>query len=352
MDNPKIDFKPFLVLSALVIIGAALRFYVLGFQAMNYDEIFTTKFANPALSVTQLVIQALSFDFTPPLYYLAAHFSMQVFGQNAIAIRIPSVICGVLLIPVMYFVGREYRDELFGYLLAFITTFLYTFFYYARYGRAYSMELLWFTIMFYFFMRLLKEHTTKDELLFTLFALLSLWTHLFSVIPVGIMVIWLLWTQKFYKGIVPLVLCSLPLLNYVNIIMTMRVIGVGNNDFGAKPLEILLGEPLDLFAYSALIIFPIALWVIATHWDDIVLRFTGIVFGITWAAMLVLSFRTPIILHYSLFCVPMLLLAFTFPFWEAIRERVVQFQHICIIVIVLLMELLQMTFIWTMQRVP
>jgi uncharacterized membrane protein len=339
-----------LILIALIITGAILRFWNIGFQHMNWDEEWTVQFAGLMWTVPDVVIKSLSTDCNPPLYYLAAHFSMIIFGGTATAIRIPSAIAGVLLIPVMYFIGREYKDELFGLMLAAITTVFYNFIFYSKYGRSYSIALLFFSVAFYYFIRLLKGDK-KSSIQFGIFALLCLWTHLYTVIPIGIMILFLLWQQKVYLyGIAITIIGSLPLLNYFNLITNARIAGVNENIFGEPPLSVLLYTPLDILGYSAFILFPIIVWSCWKYRTDQLIRAITIISLGTWISMMVLAVKTPIILHYAMSLVPMLLLAFTMPVYFAIKKREVYFHHYIVIMVILILEAVQIMALATIQR--
>jgi len=339
----------------LVIAGAILRFWNLGFQHMNWDEEFTIAFAGPAISAGDLILKALSQDFTPPLYYLAAHFSMLLFGETATAIRIPSAIAGVILIPVMYLIGKEYKDELFGILLAGFSTIFYNFIFYSRYGRSYSIALLFFSLAFLYFMKTVKGNRDAS-IPFGIFALLALWTHLYTAIPLGIMILYLFYKQMAFPGVAITVIGSLPLLNYINVINETRIQGVGSNTFGESPLAVILYTPLDLFTYSVFLIFPIVIWVLWKYRADPILKLISIISAGTWFSMLALSTRTPIILHYGIFLVPLVLVAFLCPFFWQISKGLVQSYPpktlllILIAWIVVCLEFVQIFALLTIQR--
>ena len=342
----KFPSKTNLLLFSFIILGAFLRFYNIGFQHTVVDEDFTLNFARPALGWVELFIQTMTVDFTPPLYYLAAHASMLVFGATATAIRIPSAIFGVLLIPAMYLIGKEYRDETLGLLLAGLSTIFYNFVYYAKYGRAYSMALLFISLAFYYFIRLQKgdKHAQWG---FAAFAILSMWTHLYTAIPIGIMILWLLWQRKATWGIMAFIVGCLPLFTYVNILLTTRT-GAMGGDFGASPLTVLTWTPLDIFAYSVVIILPVVVWSLWKHRNDGVMQaITAIALG-TWLSMALLALKTPIVLHYALFVVPILLLAFVVPFYEAKRGY---FNYGLLAMVIIILEVVQIVALVSVQRI-
>jgi len=78
------------------------------------------------LNIVKLPIMGIitNFDYTPPVYNLLAHFSYLLFNGYDVAIRYPAVLCGILLIPAMYYLGKEYHSELVGLYCAGITAIL------------------------------------------------------------------------------------------------------------------------------------------------------------------------------------------------------------------------------------
>src|ERR1700722_11769107 len=58
-------------------------------------------------------------DSHPPLSYILLYPVLQTFGVNDIAVRMPSLICGLLLIPAMYWLGRTVHSHRVGLLAAF-----------------------------------------------------------------------------------------------------------------------------------------------------------------------------------------------------------------------------------------
>jgi 4-amino-4-deoxy-L-arabinose transferase-like glycosyltransferase len=344
------------LLISFIIVGAVLRFWNIGFQHTNWDEQYTLTIAQPTISAMQVIITSLTQDYTPPLYYLAAHYSMVLFGQNQTAIRIPSAIFGVLLIPIMFFVGKEYRDELFGLIAAGFTTIFYNAFFYSRYGRSYSMVLMFFSVAFYYFMRLIRGDK-RASIPFGIFAVLSIWTHLYSAIPIGIMCLYIIWNQRSAVGVAITALGAIPLpYFYIPLIMSTRSQGAynlilnGPNNFGATPFEVLYLTPLDIFAYSAFLIFPIVVWSVWRHRDDQIIQAVAIISVCTWLSMAVLSFKTPIIVHYAIPLVPMLLLPLILPFWEAIRDKTLNVWHFYSTMAILILEGVQIVALNTIQR--
>jgi hypothetical protein len=191
---------------------------------------------------------------------------------------------------------------------------------------------------------------------FGIFALLALWTHLYTAIPLGIMILYLFYKQLAFPGVAITVIGSLPLLNYINVINETRVNGLMGNTFGESPLAVILYTPLDLFTYSVFLIFPIVIWVLWKYRADPILKLISIIAAGTWFSMLALSIKTPIILHYGIFLVPLVLVAFLCPFFWQISKGLVQSYPpktlllILIAWIVVCLEFVQTFALLTIQR--
>jgi hypothetical protein len=180
------------------------------------------------LSVVDIIIKSITSDFTPPLYYLAAHF---------LAPRVVSVICGVLTIMVMYFVGAGYKDDITGLYCAGATAFLFPLVYYSQFGRSYSMSILFFAITLLFY--------NKEKLgyPFVIFASLTIWTHLFNVIPIAFMLIYSEHTNK--KLMLGIPILTFPLIIPLYNAVVNRTSAIAN--FGMTLSEILYITPIELF---------------------------------------------------------------------------------------------------------
>lgn len=97
-----------MALAALMVLGGMLRVFRLGYQSMWNDEIVTyiSSFGTPWRVITQRVENSN----IPPLYYLVANAALPLqrwLGTES-ALRLPSVIVGVLTIPLVFVVVRRW----------------------------------------------------------------------------------------------------------------------------------------------------------------------------------------------------------------------------------------------------
>lgn len=131
------------------------------------------------------IIQIVSRDTSPPLYYLLEHFWMQIFGTSEVAIRSLSFFFFLATVLTVYFIGSWLWDKKTGVLAAGLTFANPFLFQYAFEGRMYSLLLLTSTLSVYFFLK-------KQRVGFILATTAALYTHHFSVFVVIFEALWTL----------------------------------------------------------------------------------------------------------------------------------------------------------------
>lgn len=101
----------------MLILAAALRFYLLNGQSLWGDE-----GTSVVLSLRDLpaIVQGAALDIHPPLYYFVLHYWMLAFGSGEIAVQSLSVLTGVALVWVTYLAG----SRLFGRKVALVAALL------------------------------------------------------------------------------------------------------------------------------------------------------------------------------------------------------------------------------------
>lgn len=93
------------LLAALATAALAIRLNDLGGRSLWVDEAMSVVFAGrPLPELFQLLVTE---DIHPPLYPVLLHFWMQIAGRSEAAVRLPSVLFGVLLVPLIYMTARR-----------------------------------------------------------------------------------------------------------------------------------------------------------------------------------------------------------------------------------------------------
>ena len=226
------------ILLALILLGFWLRVHNLDAFSFWTDEGLTpARSGYPIAQIlrNEIVIQGyVSTDTHPPLYYLIIHVTRQLFGLSDFAFRYPSVLFGVLLIPLLYQLGRRLVPSPFGrglgrgslvlgLLVALLAAVNPLQVYYSQEARMYTLLVLLATGMSYALWRALrgeesltqrrKERQAKrSELgvfaslrehsllrwmfLYAILAALAVYTHYTAVFLVAAQALfwaWLLW---------------------------------------------------------------------------------------------------------------------------------------------------------------
>ena len=127
------------VVFLLILLGLGLRLARLSFQPLWWDEGYSVWFATrPLAEMVSLTAQ----DIHPPLYYALLHGWAALLGTGPAALRLPSIVVGVLTIPLLYLVARRMLSTRAALLAAFLLTINPLHVYYSQEVRMYGLVAL------------------------------------------------------------------------------------------------------------------------------------------------------------------------------------------------------------------
>lgn len=124
----------------ILLLGLILRLISLN-QSLWLDEAINT-LAVKNYSLFDLVTQYARADFHPPGWFIILWFWTKLVGYSEIAVRIPSVIFGILTILLTYLVGRKLVSRNLGLLAALLIAINPLHIYYSQEARMYAMATL------------------------------------------------------------------------------------------------------------------------------------------------------------------------------------------------------------------
>ncbi len=101
-----------LLVVGIVVVAAILRLAWLGDHSIWYDEAFTVQIARSSWG--HLLPTIRSTDMHPPLYYLIMKTWVGLAGTSEAAIRLPSVVFGIVSVVLTYCLGRRLLSERVG----------------------------------------------------------------------------------------------------------------------------------------------------------------------------------------------------------------------------------------------
>lgn len=119
-------------------VGCVLRIIVHLGGPLNFDEVCSWAFARrmPFLNMWQAALS----DPSPPLFYAIVHIIIRVFGDSPALMRLSSVVSGIVILPITYWImgkgGFAKNDRLAAMLIVAVSSMLV---YYSQELRAYSM---------------------------------------------------------------------------------------------------------------------------------------------------------------------------------------------------------------------
>ncbi len=191
-----------------------------------FDELFSAHFSNPKHSFWQVIELTLG-DVHPPLYQLLMWWSYKLFGYNELAGRLPSFLSGVLVIPVIYLLGRDLVSKRAGLYAAALAIPNYYLVYYAQEARSYALFYLLSSLSFLFLVRALRSESRLNVALYIASTTAFLYTHYYVFVALaaqGVIVLAYMAHEKYFdKALLTraaialgiLLLASLPIISAI-----------------------------------------------------------------------------------------------------------------------------------------
>jgi len=176
------DRKILIVLAILIIAGFAIRVYDLSYHSYWMDESYSiASTQNMETNILPCLDSGVSY--LRHLPYSVALFIFTRFGYDEFVTRLPSVIFGTLLIPVIFFYSRRlFRDDHTALIPTILITFSQFFIAWSRQARHYSLLTLLFFISLYLLDAFMHKPDKKNLLYLLIFTILTMMTHAFGAV--------------------------------------------------------------------------------------------------------------------------------------------------------------------------
>jgi uncharacterized membrane protein len=171
-----------LVLAGLILAGLALRLAVP--RGIWLDEGIAIHQAR--LSLHDLFRNLYNGDRQPPLYYLMLSLTIRAFGHGEFAVRLPSLIAGTLVIPVLYELGRELYDRRTGLIAAAFAAISPLLIWYSQEVRMYEFVALFGLLALLTQLRVIRNGTMLNWAAYILVTAALLWSHYFGLLLIGV----------------------------------------------------------------------------------------------------------------------------------------------------------------------
>ncbi len=125
------------ILIGLILLAAAVRFGTLGAKGFWGDELSTVDLVHRSMS--HMLTGIGNLESTPPLYYLVSWLWVKVVPGTEVGIRAVPAICGVALVPVAYWIGRELTNARAATIAAGLVAVNPFLVWYSQEARSYSL---------------------------------------------------------------------------------------------------------------------------------------------------------------------------------------------------------------------
>jgi len=196
----------------ILILALFLRLINLN-QSLWLDEAIVAK-AIASFSLKDLLTQFMPTDVHPPLTYLINFFFSQLSGYSEVALRIPSIVFGVLSVWFIYKIAIRLLPKKLVFLppLLLATSGLHL--YYSQEARMYSLAVFAVTGSMWALLEFIKTKKSilakKNLLLYFIFTLLAVYSHYVAwfILPAHLFIVW----QQKPKQIKKLLLAQLGLI--------------------------------------------------------------------------------------------------------------------------------------------
>jgi len=250
------------ILILLTIVGGFLRFYNLGFNSLWLDE--GTTYIVSLHSYAGIWQDVTTWDFSPPLFYWIEHV-MLMFGKTEEILRFVPAVLGVLTIPLIYFVGKEFLDRNVGIIAAIAATFSPFLIFYSQEARAYSMTVFFIAFAMIFYLKALKNNDIKNWALFGLLSAFAFWSHYYVFVLIAALVIYAIGIQMMdiRKNIKKLGLVLLSVLVFSLVCLPIIIVTIQRffirtaeaPKFGAQGFDIIYSTLLQISGSGEILLF-------------------------------------------------------------------------------------------------
>ena len=147
--------KPILILVLVIVLALAFRIpAVLNSKSFWLDEIVSLEIAKKGIIESW---QYLKWENNPPLHYWLLHFWIKLFNTSEIALRLSSVLFGVLSILAIYLLGKKLANQKVGLLAGFLIALSSYQLFLAMDARMYLMLLTFGILSCYYFWQALHQ---------------------------------------------------------------------------------------------------------------------------------------------------------------------------------------------------
>jgi O-antigen/teichoic acid export membrane protein/4-amino-4-deoxy-L-arabinose transferase-like glycosyltransferase len=142
--------------------------------------------AQAQLPLGQMLDELRWSDVHPPLHHLILWVTVRIAGTGELVVRLPSILAGAALVPVLYLLGRDLYGRATGRIAAAAGAVAPFLVWYSQEARMYSLFMLAATVAVLGQVRVLRSGSLPDWVLYTVATAAMAWTQYFAIIPIAV----------------------------------------------------------------------------------------------------------------------------------------------------------------------
>ena len=136
------------------------------------------------MSFAGMIANLRTTDVHPPLYFSVLWATVHVFGSGEMAVRLPSIIAGGLVVPMLYLLGKEAYDQRTGVVAAAVGSVAPIMVWYSQEARMYALLMLFGVIALWAQVRIFNRGGRFVWVIYAVASIALVWTQYFGALQV------------------------------------------------------------------------------------------------------------------------------------------------------------------------
>lgn len=178
-----------LLLLLILALASFLRIYDLGAESIWLDEAHSVIVSSQ--NFASVITEAASGQH-PPLYFVALHSWISLFGSSEVSLRAMSAIFGIASVLIIYGIGYAFFNRRVGLISSVLSATSLFHIRYSQEARPYSLLLLLSLLSFLFFIKILKQDKKWYYPCYFLANVFLAYTHVFGLFTIAAQIFFLL----------------------------------------------------------------------------------------------------------------------------------------------------------------
>ena len=169
-----------LAMISITVTGLVVRLIVP--RGLWLDE--ATSVDQARMSFAGMISNLRTTDVHPPLYFSVLWATVHVFGSGEMAVRLPSIIAGALVVPMLYLLGKEAYDQRTGVVAAAVGSVAPIMVWYSQEARMYALLMLFGVIALWAQVRIFNRGGRFVWVIYAVASIALVWTQYFGALQV------------------------------------------------------------------------------------------------------------------------------------------------------------------------